>query len=249
MEAGCCQGNQIHPHAGSQAVVLSARLTKGLLQTIINQRKVQVTKHPLFTESALNHVHTQHVKQTLATGMLKLLIVRKKVVKLIKCRVALAELHLFKPSYLQHSSFKFVLQAKFHVILYILNGIKEGTLKMVWVHFPPHWTPGSFNGSFPGNTEKLYVCVWRITAVRRAKCWSAKNSATWFNHTRIILISYLFTGRFHIGSDSFPCVIPASCQMEMMQYVTYLSDRDCPTNTVFENLLYFILSNICNHFP
>lgn len=70
--------------------------------------------------------------------MLKLLTAMKKVVKVIKCRAALAELHLFKPSYLQHSSLKFVLQAKFCVILYILNGIEEGTLKMFWVYFPLH---------------------------------------------------------------------------------------------------------------
>lgn len=150
----------------------------------------------------------------------------KKVVKVIKCRAALAELHLFKPSYLQHSSLKFVLQAKFCVILYILNGIEEGTLKMFWVYFPLHWTTESFNGSFPRNTEKLYVCIWRITAVRHAKCWPAKTSVNWFNHAHIILISYLFTGRFHIGSDSFYCVTPASCQKEKMQVmqVTSLSE-------------------------
>lgn len=154
-EAHCCRGNRVHP--GSWAAQCGTPCSPHWRTPTENysSEKGSSYKTPLFTESALNHVHTQHVKQTLATGMLKLLTVMKKVVEVIKCRAALAELHLLKPSYLQHSSFKFVLQAKFCVILYILNGIKEGTLKMFWVYFPPHWTIESFNGSIPGNTEKL----------------------------------------------------------------------------------------------
>lgn len=100
------------------SILLPAYLRKGLLLQIIHRGEEASSYKTLpFTESTLNHAHTQQAKKISAPGMLKVLSATNKGVKVIKYRAPLA--YLCKPSYQQHSSFSFVLEAKLHVIQYI----------------------------------------------------------------------------------------------------------------------------------
>ena len=81
----------LHWFTSCITILLSAHLIKGLLLQIIHQgEEASSYKTLLFTESTLNHVHTQHTRKISGTGMLKVLSAMNRSVKMIKYRAALA---------------------------------------------------------------------------------------------------------------------------------------------------------------